>query len=78
MFCLAVCMIGAKMFARTSFVIFCIVMIALISVFVSAFIRKPFNVKIRDNNHQYNETVNGNATYTGFKGQTFKDNLKSK
>ncbi|XP_072035828.1 solute carrier family 12 member 9-like [Amphiura filiformis] len=74
LFCLGVCMIGAKMFARTSFIIFCIVNISLFSVFLSFFIQGPMDIKIRAENKE-NDTK---ANYTGFKAETFEENLESR
>ncbi|XP_038060848.1 solute carrier family 12 member 9-like isoform X2 [Patiria miniata] len=71
LFCLVVCLIGAGMFARTSFFIFLIVMATLITVFVSFFTKKPGPINFPHNNH----LSNGSANYTGFRLDTLKSNL---
>ncbi|XP_022111158.1 solute carrier family 12 member 9-like isoform X2 [Acanthaster planci] len=75
LFCLVVCLIGAGMFARTSFFIFLVVMAALITVLVSFFTKTEFEVHFPRNN-QLNP--NGSANYTGFKWETLQSNLYGK
>ncbi|XP_071945617.1 solute carrier family 12 member 9-like [Antedon mediterranea] len=72
LFCLIVCLIGAKMFARTSFLIFVIVMAALFSVILSFFIVDP-KLILLPGNESGNESRYAN--YTGFSSQTFNENL---
>ncbi|XP_033097736.1 solute carrier family 12 member 9-like isoform X1 [Anneissia japonica] len=67
-FCLIVCLIGATMFARTSFFIFLIVMVALGSVIISFFVTNPKNIPLTDRG-------NDSARYTGFSSETFDENL---
>ena len=63
LFCLLVCLIGASMFARTSFLIFLVVMATLITVFVSFFVKEPDSIPFPRNNEL---SPNGSANYTGF------------
>ncbi len=73
LFCLTVCLIGAGMFARTSFLIFLVVMATLITVILSFFIKPKGEMPIPQNNPIHNVTPN--ASYTGFSLVTLKSNL---
>ncbi|XP_033641807.1 solute carrier family 12 member 9-like isoform X1 [Asterias rubens] len=72
-FCLSVCLIGAGMFARTSFLIFLVVMATLVTVIVSFFTKPAGDMPIPHNNPIHN--VTSNASYTGFKWTTLQSNL---
>ncbi|XP_068681220.1 solute carrier family 12 member 9-like isoform X2 [Montipora foliosa] len=72
--CLIVCLIGAGMFAKMSFIIFLVVLAAVASSFVSFLIKKedfklPYGA---ENSGHKNITLH----YTGWSTKTFKDNLK--
>ena len=65
-FCLLVCLVGPQMFAKTTFVIFLVVMVVALAIAINFFVKtdsRPISV--------------GNVTYyyTGFSGNTFVDNL---
>uniref|UniRef100_A0A8C7GU80 Solute carrier family 12 member 9 n=1 Tax=Oncorhynchus kisutch TaxID=8019 RepID=A0A8C7GU80_ONCKI len=72
---LMVCLVGAHIFARTSFLILLVVTISLLSIYISPLaLTTPLKFLIT---HQGpgNETLTYNASYTGFNGTTLKDNL---
>nr|XP_014344702.1 PREDICTED: solute carrier family 12 member 9-like [Latimeria chalumnae] len=70
--CLLVCLVGAHIYAKATFVIFLVVIVVLATIFISFFAVKPKQVPI---------TINGteklNGSYTGFKLSTLQDNLYS-
>ncbi|GIY09784.1 solute carrier family 12 member 9 [Caerostris extrusa] len=70
-FNLIVCLVGASMFARTSVIIFVIVIISTFSVIISFISVDPFFVAIPNENH-LNVTQ---AKYTGFSWHTFTNNI---
>ncbi|XP_038846006.1 solute carrier family 12 member 9-like isoform X3 [Salvelinus namaycush] len=74
---LLVCLVGAHIFARTSFLILLVVTISLLSIYISPLaLTTPLNFLI---SHQGpgNQTLTYNASYTGFNGTTLRDNLGS-
>uniref|UniRef100_A0A8C8JBK0 Solute carrier family 12 member 9 n=1 Tax=Oncorhynchus tshawytscha TaxID=74940 RepID=A0A8C8JBK0_ONCTS len=74
---LMVCLVGAHIFARTSFLILLVVTISLLSIYISPLaLTTPLKFLIT---HQGpgNQTLTYNASYTGFNGTTLKDNLGS-
>uniref|UniRef100_A0A674BXL3 Solute carrier family 12 member 9 n=1 Tax=Salmo trutta TaxID=8032 RepID=A0A674BXL3_SALTR len=74
---LLVCLVGAHIFARTSFLILLVVTISLLSIYISPMaLTTPLNFLI---SHQGpgNQTLTYNASYTGFNGTTLRDNLGS-
>ncbi|KAL9981220.1 hypothetical protein ACROYT_G009894 [Oculina patagonica] len=73
LFCLLVCLIGAGMFAKTSFIIFLAVLVAVASSFVSFFImheKDGLHPGAGNTRHK-----NGSYTYTGWSSETFHKNL---
>ncbi|XP_061180735.1 solute carrier family 12 member 9-like [Saccostrea echinata] len=91
--CLGICIVGADMFAKTSLFIFLIVVICLLSVFVSVF-AKSSTIPIeyaqqaqyihgKINSSQYCHGVNASgfvqesANYTGLRTATFRQNMFS-
>ncbi|ELU01652.1 hypothetical protein CAPTEDRAFT_155483 [Capitella teleta] len=80
-FCLAVCMIGGAMFARTSVFILAVLVVCTLSVIVSMFFKDETCVPYpKSNNIIYpNASISYNhtkcANYTGFSIETFKNNL---
>ncbi|XP_054840189.1 solute carrier family 12 member 9-like [Eublepharis macularius] len=71
--CLLVCLVGAGIYAKATFLIFVIVMGVLGTVFLSFFLVHPHNVKVP--NIEGNNTVFLNASFTGFRLSTLKGNL---
>uniref|UniRef100_A0A673ZUV6 Solute carrier family 12 member 9 n=1 Tax=Salmo trutta TaxID=8032 RepID=A0A673ZUV6_SALTR len=74
---LMVCLVGAHIFARTSFLILLVVTISLLSIYISPLaLTTPLKFLIT---HQGpgNHTLTYNASYTGFNVTTLKDNLGS-
>ncbi|CAG5130954.1 unnamed protein product, partial [Candidula unifasciata] len=81
--CLLICIVGGEMFARTSALILLTVVVATLSVFISAFVKQDtILVEIpKTNTYAYsnasaNETIYG--MYTGLSAATFRENLYSK
>lgn len=75
--CLVVCLIGAHIYAKATFVIFLVVMIVLATIFISFFAEKPRVITLPSS------AVNGTgipttANFTGFKLETLKGNLEGK
>uniref|UniRef100_A0A8C4RT78 Solute carrier family 12 member 9 n=1 Tax=Erpetoichthys calabaricus TaxID=27687 RepID=A0A8C4RT78_ERPCA len=67
--CLLVCMVGANIYARATFIIFLIVIIVLATVFISFFAVKPTSVPVPFNGSSVF------ANFTGFKLSTLQGNL---
>nr|XP_042905944.1 solute carrier family 12 member 9 [Parasteatoda tepidariorum] len=67
-----VCLVGASMFARTSVIIFIIVLTSTASVVISFMAVTPFFVSLPAENHVVNVSV---AEYTGFSWHTFTNNI---
>ncbi|CAH1239487.1 SLC12A9 [Branchiostoma lanceolatum] len=78
LFNLLVCLVGAQMFARTSLVIFCVVQVAIFSVFISFGVEnKPMNISLINSipdPNLVNQTIN-HSLYTAFSVETAKENL---
>jgi len=72
--CLLVCMVGAKIYSRTSFVILILVTVSLLSIFISSVAVKPRDFIITHKGSG-NETLRYNASYTGFSVTTLRNNL---
>ncbi|ROL40696.1 Solute carrier family 12 member 9 [Anabarilius grahami] len=72
--CLVVCLVGAHIYAKASFIILLVVTVSLISIIISPLIvsSQRFNIT-----HTYgnNHSVTVNPSYTGFNGTTLKNNL---
>ncbi|XP_019848754.1 PREDICTED: solute carrier family 12 member 9-like [Amphimedon queenslandica] len=76
LFCLIVCLVGAGLFAKTTFIIFILVMTSIISCLVSfGYMMGPFPVPIAPDNTLKDSDVSFN--YTGFSFGTFTDNFFS-
>ncbi|XP_075058456.1 solute carrier family 12 member 9-like [Mixophyes fleayi] len=71
--CLLVCLVGASIYAKATFLIFIIVMVVLITVFISFFAVKEKVVPIPFTDA--NGTHWHNGTFTGFKFSTLKVNV---
>ncbi|KAJ4929749.1 hypothetical protein JOQ06_018770 [Pogonophryne albipinna] len=74
--CLLVCLVGAKIYSRTSFVILILVTVSLLSIFISSVAVKPRDFVITHKGSG-NETLRYNASYTGFSVTTLRNNLGS-
>lgn len=71
--CLVVCLVGAHIYAKATFLIFIIVMAVLSSIFVSFFIVGPRVVVLPEMSG--NSTQPATANFTGFKLNTLLGNL---
>ncbi|NXO69554.1 S12A9 protein, partial [Phainopepla nitens] len=71
--CLLVCLVGASIYAKATFLIFLIVAAVLGTILVSFFATRPLKVPIRLPNDNGTETDNG--FFTGFSLDTLRDNL---
>ncbi|MBN3283377.1 S12A9 protein, partial [Polyodon spathula] len=69
--CLVVCLVGAHIYAKATFIIFLIVLLALITIFISFFVVKPHEVTVP----LLNGTGTTTANFTGFKLATLQENL---
>lgn len=69
-----ICLIGASLFAKTSVLIFFILLACISSVVISMMIRGKIDIPIPSENTIYNQTL----IFTGFSIETFMDNLKRK
>ncbi|XP_058890228.1 solute carrier family 12 member 9 [Acipenser ruthenus] len=69
--CLLVCLVGAHIYAKATFIIFLIVLVALITIFISFFVVKPHEVTVP----LLNGTGTTTANFTGFKLATLQENL---
>uniref|UniRef100_A0A3Q3B966 Solute carrier family 12 member 9 n=1 Tax=Kryptolebias marmoratus TaxID=37003 RepID=A0A3Q3B966_KRYMA len=72
--CLFVCLIGAHIYAKATFIIFLVVMVVLCTIFISFFAVKPRIITLPSS------AINGTgipttANFTGFKLETLKGNL---
>lgn len=72
--CFLICLIGANIYAKATFIIFLIVMISVISVIVSFFAKKEFTIYFKEESilSKCNHT---NVSYTGFNKTTLEDNV---
>ncbi|XP_028654106.1 solute carrier family 12 member 9 [Erpetoichthys calabaricus] len=73
--CLLVCLVGAEIYSKASFLIFTVVSVVLLTIFISFFAVKPQSFII---SHQDNVNSTFNTSYTGFNMSTFRSNLYSK
>lgn len=71
--CLLVCLVGASIYAKATFLIFLIVTGVLGTILVSFFATRPISVPIRLPNVNGSEMDNG--SFTGFSLATLRDNL---
>ncbi|XP_022624484.1 solute carrier family 12 member 9-like [Seriola dumerili] len=72
--CFIVCLVGAHIYAKATFIIFIIVTTVLASIFISFFIVLPIVVILPDTS-VFNSTSLSTANYTGFRLHTLEDNL---
>lgn len=71
---MVICLIGASLFAKTSILIFVVVMVCIGSVFISLLVRHDVYVPVPHDNHLINSTLH----YTGLSWDTFSNNLMRK
>uniref|UniRef100_H2Y8I6 Solute carrier family 12 member 9 n=1 Tax=Ciona savignyi TaxID=51511 RepID=H2Y8I6_CIOSA len=77
--CLIVCVVGADIYAKTTFLIFVVVMVCIASIFISFLAKPSFNLTSNSTLshagvlHLCNQT---NVTYTGFNQITLENNIK--
>lgn len=71
--CLLVCLVGASIYAKATFLIFLIVAGVLGTILVSFFATRPIGVPIRLPHFNGSETENG--SFTGFSLTTLQENL---
>uniref|UniRef100_A0A669E6X7 Solute carrier family 12 member 9 n=1 Tax=Oreochromis niloticus TaxID=8128 RepID=A0A669E6X7_ORENI len=71
--CLLVCLVGAHIYAKTTFLIFVIVIVVLITVFISFFAVHPQSITLPD--LKPNATGPTTANFTGFKLDTLLGNI---
>lgn len=72
--CLLVCLVGAGIYAKATFLIFLIVMVVLATVCLSFFVVSPRSVRLPLGD-EGNGTGVGNASFTGFRISTLLANL---
>ncbi|KAG7484854.1 hypothetical protein MATL_G00053730 [Megalops atlanticus] len=72
--CLLVCLVGAHIYSRASFLILLVVTVSLLSIFISTLIVRPRRFLI---SHECgaNRTCVYNASYTGYNATTLRSNL---
>lgn len=80
--CLLVCLVGAHIYAKATFIIFLVVIFVLLTIFISFFAVRPRVVTLPSS---ANPNTNGSgpvfpttANFTGFKFDTLLGNLKGK
>ncbi|XP_077422500.1 solute carrier family 12 member 9 isoform X1 [Vanacampus margaritifer] len=76
--CLLVCMVGAHIYAKATFLIFIVVMFVLGTIFISFFAVRPRTISLpssADSNPMLNGTGPTTANFTGFKLETLLGNL---
>uniref|UniRef100_A0A8C9S6W8 Solute carrier family 12 member 9 n=1 Tax=Scleropages formosus TaxID=113540 RepID=A0A8C9S6W8_SCLFO len=69
--CLLVCLVGAHIYARATFLIFIIVIVVLCTIFISFFAVAPRSIAVPS----LNSSVLSSANFTGFKLETLLGNL---
>nr|XP_020442530.1 solute carrier family 12 member 9-like [Monopterus albus] len=74
--CLLVCLVGAHIYAKTTFIIFLVVMFVLITIFISFFAVGPHSITLPSSAALRNGTPT-TANFTGFKLNTLKGNLEA-
>ncbi|KAM4743219.1 solute carrier family 12 member 9 [Anableps anableps] len=79
--CLLVCLVGAHIYAKATFVIFLVVIIVLIMIFISFFVVHPQIITLPSTS-SFNPSINGTgipttANFTGLKLETLLGNLKA-
>ena len=72
--CLVVCLVGAHIYAKASFIILLVVTVAVLSILISPLVVGPQHFSFT---HvlDHNRTVTHNGTYTGFNSSTLAGNL---
>ncbi|KAG7464620.1 hypothetical protein MATL_G00167360 [Megalops atlanticus] len=73
--CLLVCLVGAQIYSRASFLILLVVTLSLLSIYISPLALGPRDFLISHQGGAANSTVVYNASYTGFNRTTLHNNL---
>ncbi|KAI1898786.1 hypothetical protein AGOR_G00075950 [Albula goreensis] len=73
--CLLVCLVGAQIYSRASFLILLVVTLSLLSIFISPLALGPQDFIISHQGSTENSTCVYNTSYTGFSRTTLKNNL---
>uniref|UniRef100_A0A8C7MGI4 Zgc:153039 n=1 Tax=Oncorhynchus kisutch TaxID=8019 RepID=A0A8C7MGI4_ONCKI len=73
--CLLVCLVGAEIYAKASFLIFLVVMIVLASIFISFFAMSPRTILLPAAHNNTGPQPPNMANFTGFKLDTLLGNL---
>uniref|UniRef100_A0A4W3IPB6 Solute carrier family 12 member 9 n=1 Tax=Callorhinchus milii TaxID=7868 RepID=A0A4W3IPB6_CALMI len=71
--CLLICLVGAQIYAKTTFLIFLVVHVVLLTIFASFFSVSPTSIPILHRSNNATERFNG--SYTGFSLATLRNNL---
>lgn len=72
--CLVICLVGAHIYAKASFLILVVVTLAVLSILISPLVIGPRNFSFTHTLGR-NNTVTYNASYTGFNRSTLVSNL---
>ncbi|KAK2846853.1 hypothetical protein Q5P01_009852 [Channa striata] len=78
--CLLVCLVGAHIYAKTTFIIFLVVMFVLVTIFISFFAVRPHMITLPGSHNPSNGTgpvFPTTANFTGFKLNTLLGNLEA-
>jgi potassium/chloride transporter 9 len=70
-----ICLVGAALFAKTSVIIFVIVIISTLSVIISLLGQHSMPVSVPDENDYFRKHFNSSLEFTSFKWSTFKNNV---
>ena len=74
-----ICLIGAALFAKTTVIIFVVVMISTVSVMASLLFQSPHDIEIPKENSWFRSHFNATSVeFTSFKWNTFSNNLYRK
>ncbi|KAJ8254760.1 hypothetical protein GJAV_G00197070 [Gymnothorax javanicus] len=76
--CLLVCLVGAQIYSRASFLILLVVTVSLLSIYISPLALGPREITITHQGDAPNSTRVYNTSYTGFNRTTLRNNLGPK
>lgn len=72
--CLVICLVGAHIYAKASFLILMVVTLAVLTILISPLFVGPHTFSFT-HKHGPNSTFTRNASYTGFNSSTLANNL---